>query len=108
MIRKGSNVFRLAGIAGLLACLLLAQLHASAHLHGAWFGAAGKRLPLQNAQGLGGPDCQCCMTSVWTAPAATPHPEAPSPGLWLDRLPQPKASSQEAFQLTASRAPPLA
>ena len=33
-----------AGIAFLLVCLVVAQFHASAHLHSGWFAAAGKRV----------------------------------------------------------------
>ena len=111
MIRKGSNVLRLIGTAGLLACLLVAQFHVVAHLYGAmWPDAAnsGKRAPLSNPHRTAGLDCQGCATSTWSAPADSPHLEAPATILWLETSPRPQVSSQHHFDATASRAPPLA
>jgi hypothetical protein len=96
-----------AGIAFLLVCLLLAQFHASAHLHSAWFAAQGKRAPAQSPHGSSGPDCQGCVTGAWTAPTSLPHLDLPAPSQWIETNPRPFFSSLDFIQPTAPRAPPL-
>ena len=112
MIRNGTKRFRLAGIIGLLACLLVTQFHVAAHLYGAAWpepATSGKRAPLNShSHRTAGLDCQACATHNWSAPAHSPHLEAPATVLWMETSQRPQVSSQNDFDATASRAPPLA
>jgi len=84
-----------------LACLLLAQLHASAHLLSGNSFAAGKRAPL-----AGGTDCLGCVGSPTTGPVRVPHLETAAPSHLLELRSQPVASAPELCRITDPRAPP--
>jgi len=88
---------RAAGIVALLGmCLLLGQLHAAVHVR-----ANADR------SGTSTPDCQACISSVWTAPAPSVVVEAPTQGFFLETLPEFLNASRGEVLLTSPRAPPL-
>ena len=105
MFRQEGQLGRSVGLTFLvLACVLLAQFHAGAHLlvrakHD------GSVPDNHQAQGL---KCNGCAVGPWVALASFSSLQGPTVGVWLEGLPQTTLFSQEAFQLTASRAPPLA
>lgn len=87
-----------------LACVLLAQLHAGAHL----LVRAKHQAPTPDSQHSQGLKCHGCAVGPWVGPVSVSNLPGPMASVWLEGLPQPVLFSQDAFQLTASRAPPLA
>lgn len=98
MLQMARRIGPAAGIVALLvACLLLGQLHAAVHVR-----ANADR------NGTSTPDCQGCISSVWTAPALGVVVEAPTQGYFLETLPEFSHALRGKFLLTSPRAPPLA
>ena len=83
-----------------LACLLLAPLHASAHL------LSGNSLAGTGAPLPGGSDCTGCVTAPTTGPVQVPHLETAAPSHLLELCSQPIASAPELCRITDPRAPP--
>lgn len=105
MFRKRAKTGRSVGLTFLvLACVLLAQLHAGAHL----LVRAKHQVPTPDSQHSQGLKCHGCAVGPWVAPASVSHLPGPMASVRLEGLPQPILPSQDAFRLTASRAPPLA
>ena len=73
----------------MVVCLLAAQMHAALYVRAA------------------APECQVCVSSVWTAPAHSLIVEAPAQGFPLEILPEFQSARHGDVQLTSPRAPPL-
>lgn len=90
-----------------LVCLLVAQLHHSAHFHAVSapsnFGRSG---PAHGSHGTAGLDCHGCMSGAWVTPAAAPILQAPASSMRLETLPRPSVRSQAEARCMPSRAPP--
>ena len=105
MFRKRPKAGRTVGLTFLvLVCVLLAQLHAGAHL----LVRAKHQAPAPDSHHSQGLKCNGCAVGPWVGPVSVSNLQGPMASVWLEGLPQPVLFSQDAFQLTASRAPPLA
>lgn len=92
MHQTGKRVAQLAAVAGValvVACLLAAQMHAVLHVRAST------------------PECQTCVSSVWTAPAHSLLVETPAQSFLLEVLPELQNAPHGDVRLTAPRAPPL-
>lgn len=87
-----------------LVCVLLAQMHAGAHL----LVRVKHQAPGPDSHHSQGLKCHGCAVGPWVAPASVSDLPGPMASVRLEGLPQPVLPAQDAFRLTASRAPPLA
>jgi len=96
---------RLALVAGVALCLLLAQVHLSLHVYRGSRPAPTQRGPVETSHAPG-QDCHGCVHSAWSAPSPVAHLETPAQAFQLETHLPFEVSLQDAFRPIAPRAPP--